>query len=369
LGKEAVLKRAVLLAIPVLIIGVAVVLFAQPVDDNKSYEFKLDTDITAEAGDVVIEPKFKAVVKDRFAYEAYFNATRTGTITETGKVVETFRHVENWVDVFTLVVAEDPIDGHKDPLLRFQFDLIEFTIDNGEARYTGYIGATQGNKKPIFKEILADGKRSDVTNIPGWAGINASSVEMNRGIQARDFSSTACFSIADTGRLHRETYFADWNAADQTNYPGRLQDPLHLALGTQPEFTAGTKLKIGESVTVRRRMPVGASFGGTIEYDVTYKLEKLYGTKAEPTAARLTFDAVPVQRNHAMTGNGLNTEFTAPDIKGGRLLLDLVKGVAAHVQWAYTLTGTVSQGSELATKFEVKLDYSASLRASKETTE
>jgi hypothetical protein len=371
IGKEAVLKRAVLLAIPALIIGIAVVL-AQPIDldESKPYEFKLDKDITADAADVVIEPKFAAVVKDRFGYEAYFNATRTGTVTEAGKTVETFRHVENWIDVFTLVVAEDPIDGHKDPLLRFQFDLIEFTVDNGDARYTGYIGATQGNKKPSFQEVLPDGKRSDVTNIPGWAGINASSIEMNRNTQARDFSATASFSVADTGRVYRETYFADWVSGDQTNYPGRLQDPLHLALGTQPEFAAGTKLKLGESVVVRRRMPVGATFGGTVEYDVTYKLEKLYGTKEKPTAARLTFDAVPVQRNHAVVVNGLNTEFTAPDIKGGRLLLDLVKGVAAHVQWAYTLTGTVNQaGSQLATKFEVKLDYSASLRASKETTE
>jgi hypothetical protein len=363
------LKRALFVSIPALIIAIAAVLIAQPVDDEP-YQFTLGKDITAEAGDVVIEPKFKATVKDKFAYEAYFNATRTGSVTDGGKPVETFRNVENWTDLYTMAVKEDPIDGHKDPLIQFQFDMIEFTIDNGQARYTGLIGAASGNRKPGFQEVLPDGKRSDVANIPGWAGINASGVEMNRSTQSRDFGGAAWFSVADSGRLYRETYYADWSNADQTNYPGRLQDPLHLALGTQPEFTDGAKLKIGESVTVRRRMPVGASFGGTVEYDVTYKLEKLYGTKAEPTAARFTFDAVPVQRNHSLVVNGLNTEFTAPDIKGGRLLQDLAKGVAVNVQWAYALTGTVSQpGTQMSTKFEVKLDFSASLRSIKETTE
>jgi hypothetical protein len=369
IGKEAVLKRALFVSIPALIVAIAAVLIAQPVIDEP-YQFTLGEDITAEAADVTIEPKFKAIVNDRFSYEAYFNATRTGTVTEAGKPVETFRNVENWTDHYTLSVKENPIDGHKDPLLNFQFDLIQFTIDNGEARYTGHIGPAAGTKKASFQEVLPDGKRSDVTNIPGWAGINASSLELSRSGQSGDFSPSASFSIADTGRLSRETYFADWARADQTNYPGRLQDPLHLTLGTQPEFAAGTRLKVGESVTIRRRMPVGASVGGTIEYDVTYKLERLYGTKAEPTAARLTFDAVPVQREHATTANGLKTDFTAPDIKGGRLLLDLVKGVAVHVQWAYTLNGKVSQpGTDLATTFEVKLDFSASLRAKAETAE
>jgi hypothetical protein len=79
---------------------------------------------------------------------------------------------------------------------------------------------------------------------------------------------------------------------------------------------------------------------------------------------------VPVQREHTLTVAGLETKFTAPDIKGGRLLLDLAKGVAANTQWNYTLSGSVRQpGSELATDFEVKVDFSASLRSQKETSE
>jgi hypothetical protein len=357
------LKRALLLVIPALVIAVTAVLFAQP-GAKDPYKFELGTDITADAADVTIEPKFRAVVDDHFNYEAYINATRTGTVTEGAATVESFRHVENWINHYSLRVAEDPVDGHKDPQLLFAFDLMQFTIDNGEARYTGFVRPTVGERRAVFHEILPEGKRSEVTNIPGWAGVNAGALEANRGTQARDFSASAWFSVADNGRLYNELYFADWGNPDQGNYPGRLQEPLALALATQPEFTTGAKLKIGESVVVRRRMPVGPSFGGTVEYDITYKLERLYGTKAEPTAARFSFEGVPVERNHARQLNGLNTSYTAPDIKGGSLLFDLTKGVAAHTQWGFMLTGTVGQlGSELATKFEVKVDFSASLRS------
>jgi len=373
--KEVALRQAAVISIPVLALalGVFAVLLAQPgmpPNPVEPYKFTLGPDITAEAADVTIEPRFRGVVDDRFAYEAYFNATRTGTVTDAGKPVETFRVAENWIDLFTLIVSEDPLDGHKDPQLRFQYEIIEFAVDNGKARYSGYIGPAQGNRKAGFKEILPDGKRSDVTNIPGWAGVNANVLEMNRSTQQRDFGAAAWFSVAETGRLYNELYYADWSNADQTNFPGRLQEPLHLALGTHPQFNESAKLKLGESVTVRRRMPISAVAGGATEYDVTYKLERLYGTKAEPTAARLTFDAVPVQRDHTVVAGGLETKFTAPDIKGGRLLLDLAKGVAAHVQWGGKLEGTVAQqGTGLLTRFEVKLDFAASLRATKETAE
>lgn len=363
------MKHAFRIGIPALLIaaGVAAFVLAQPEADDltKPYEFKLGPDITAQAADVVIEPRFRAIADDRFAYECYSNAVRSGTVTDADKPVESFRISENWINHFTMVASEDPLDGRKDLQLRFQFDVMQFTIDNGEARYTGFVGPTSELHKPGFQEVLPGGERSDVTNIPGWVGINANSLEQNRGTQARDFSASAWFSASETGRLYRETYYADYGFADQANYPGRLQDPLHIALSVQPEFSAGAKLKLGETLTLRRRFPVSASFGGTIEYDFTYKLEKLYGTVAEPTAARLSFDAVPVKREHELTVNGLKTRFSAPDIKGGKLLLDLVKGVAAHVQWEYRLGGTISQaGTELVTVFDVKFEFSASLRAS-----
>lgn len=363
------MKHAFRIGIPALLIaaGVAAFVLAQPDVDglNKPYEFKLGSEITAQAAEVVIEPRFRAIADDRFAYECYSNAVRSGTVSDAGKPVESFRISENWINHFTLIAGEDPLEGRKDLRLSFQFDVMQFMIDNGEARYTGFIGPQSDLHKTGFQEVLPGGERSEVTNIPGWVGVNASSLEQNRGTQARDFSASAWFSASETGRLHHETYYADYGFADQANYPGRLQDPLHIALSVQPEFSADAKLKIGETLSVRRRFPVGASFGGTIEYDFTYKLEKLYGTVAEPTAARLSFDAVPVKREREVTVNGLKTRFSAPDIKGGQLLLDLVKGVAAHVQWEYRLGGTVSQpGSELATVFDVKFDFSASLRAS-----
>jgi len=182
--------------------------------------------------------------------------------------------------------------------------------------------------------------------------------------QANDVSASAWFSVSDEGRLYNETYFADFNDGDQRSFPGRLQDPVHLALSIQPEFAKETRLKIGETVTVRRRMPVGVNHGATTEYDVTYKLEKLYGTIDEPTAARFSFTATPVTAEQSSKSGDLVTTFTAPEIKDGALLLDLNKGIAAWTSWAYKLNGKVTQpGTNLATDFGVEVDFTASLRA------
>ena len=360
------MKRVLGIGIPTLFAGFAVALtlvLAQPAPEDKTFAFTLDADITAQAGEVAIEPKFNAVADDRFPYELHYNAVRSGTVNDGVEVVDSFRVSEAWSDLFTLGTTEDPLDGRKDLQLRLNYEMIKFTVDNGDARYSGYIGPQMGSSKPSFQEIGEGNTRTDVTNIPGWAGINAGAMEANRRTQGNDFAGTAVVSVADTGRLYNETYFADWGNSDQTNYPGRIQEPLQLMLAVQPEFAAGAKLKIGETSVVRRRFPVSAAFGGSIDYDVTYTLEKLYGTVAEPTAARFKFDAVPVQREQSLTINGIVTKFSAPDIKGGSLLMDLRKGVAAYVAWKYELSGTVTQpGTALLTAFDVKVDFTASLR-------
>ncbi|MBZ0136723.1 MAG: hypothetical protein K8I27_10155 [Planctomycetes bacterium] len=361
------MKRAILYTLPALMLATAIgFVIAQPDfgdSADKPYEFKLAPDITDKAADLVIEPRFRAVADEKFAYEAYLNILRTGTSHEDGKPVSAFRREENWIDLVTLATAENPIEGNTDLLLRLQFDQLNFIIDNGEARYSGYIGP-DGATPPAFKEIFPNGERAEANNIPGWVGITARGIEQARTSQARDFSASAWFSVSDEGRLYNDTYFADFNNPDQRSYPGKLQDPVHLALGIQPEFAKDARVKLGETVTVRRRLPVGVNHGATVDYDVTYKLERLYGTVDEPTAARFSFHAVPVAAEHSSTRGGLTTSFTAPEIKDGALLLDLVKGVAAWTSWKYKLNGKVSEpGTSLATDFEVEVDFSASLRA------
>ena len=342
--------------------------FAQPdLDADKPYTFKLDAEVTAQAANTAIEPKFNGIDGDRYAYEVYFNATRSGTTHNNGKAVDSFRREENWVDLVTLRVSEDPLDGRNDLNLRLQFDQIQFLLDNGDARYTGYMGPDQPLRTSNFKEIRADGKRNEVTNIPGWVGVTAGAVKSAIAAQSRDTSGSVWFNVSDSGRLYNEAYFADFGSANQANYPGKLQDPVHLALGIHPEFPVDAKLKIGETCTVRRRLPVGLVHGATIDYDVTYTLNKLYGTVEKPTAARMTFSAVPVQREHSTTLGQLTTTFSAPDIKDGHLLLDLNKGISVYTRWDYKLSGKVSQaGSTLATDFEVHVDFTASLRDFKE---
>jgi len=368
------LKFAVRFGLPacILIAGIAAVLvYAQPGldsgDADKPYNFKLDPEVTAQAADTTVEPAFHGIDGDHFAYEVYFNALRSGTTSDDGKPVDSFRRQENWVDVLSLRVDEDPLEGRKDLQMRLQFETIEFLLDTGKARYSGYMGPNGPTRKANFKEILPDGTRNDVQNIPGWVGVTAGAVNSAMVAQSNDYSAAAWFSVTDAGKLYDEVYYADFREANQANYPGKFQDPLHVALSIQPEFPADAKLKIGETCTVRRRMPVGLVPGATVEYDVTYKLEKLYGTVEKPTAARFSFSAKPVQAEQSATVGKLTTTFTAPEIKEGHLLLDLAKGVAAYVRWEYKLSGKISQAdSKLATDFDVQVDFTASLRHFKE---
>lgn len=360
------MKRATLFALPALLLAFAIgYVIAQPeldgIDIDKPYEFKRGADITAQAADLVIEPGFRAVADDKFAYEAYFNILRSGTSHDGDKTISAFRREENWIDLLTFVTSEDPLEGNTDLLLGVRFDQLNFIINNGKARYAGLIGPTG---TPAFHEIHPNGERTEANNIPGWVGITARGVETERADQNLGTNASAWFSVSDEGRLYNETYFADFNNPDQRSFPGRLQDPVHLALSIQPEFGKDTRLKLGETTTVRRRLPIGVNHGATVEYDVTYMLEKLYGTIDEPSAARFSFTAVPVKASQSTTSGGLTTSFTAPDIKDGALLLDLRKGVAAWTQWQYTLSGKVTQpGTALVTDFTVEVEFTASLRA------
>ncbi|MBK8206888.1 MAG: hypothetical protein IPK87_08890 [Planctomycetes bacterium] len=363
------MKRVLILG-GFLIVGVAAVIaLAQPVTDELyKPNLQLDKDITASAGEVAIEPKFKGVAGDLFGYEVDFKAVRRGTTSDDGVPSDAFRRSEHWATAVDYKLDEDVLDGSTDLRLAVRYARMNFLLDNGDARYSGYIGPDMGAIKPTFHEVMPDGSRTEVNNIPGWDGVNARTINTNRQTQANDPAAVAWFSITDQSRLYDEVYFADYNSPDQRNYPGRFQDPVQLTLGLFPEFPAGAKLKIGETVNLRRRMPVGAVAGATTEYDVSYKLEKLYGTIAEPTAARFSFTAVPVAREHTAQVNGLTVKFSAPDFQGGTLLLDLAKGVPAHVHWSYSLKGSIAGEGKFTATFENEVDFTASLRADRAKT-
>jgi hypothetical protein len=364
------LKRFLLLGL-LAAAGIAVVSGYAQDGTDKPYQpdwDKVKTDITAQAETILIEPRFKGVAGDYFEYEIDVNTLRTGTTRRADTITDAFRRTENWGSAITLKLEESELEGRKDLRLALRYDRMNFLIDNGRARYAGYIGPEAGGAKPAFHEILPDGTRQEVTNIPGWPGINARTINTQRETQARETAGngSAWASISETSRLHGETYFADYGSTDQRNYPGRFQDPLHLMLGLLPEFGAGAGLKIGDTMKVTRRMPVGASHGATTDYTVTYKLEKVYGTTEEPAAAKFSFEGVPAKREHTATADGLTVAFTAPDIREGTMLLDLTKGVPLYTKWSYSMKGSV-RGDDSAAEFEVEVEFTASLRADRAT--
>lgn len=332
---------------------------------DEFYQFTLDAEITADAGEVVIEPRSRVLADDRFGYEIDFKALRRGTATEGDKVTSAFRRTEHWASSVNYRLEEDALDGKSDLRLAMQYDRLHFLLDDGKGRYSGYIGPEEGGNRSAFHEVMPDGKRNEVTNIPGWPGINARTINTTRETQNRVGAAAVWFSISEESRLYNEAYFADYSAPAQANYMGRFQDPVHLTLGLFPQFNADAKLKIGETMVVRRRMPVGVTPGATIDYDVSYKLERLYGTVEEPTAARFSFDATPASREHAAKADGLDVTFNAPDILGGELLLDLRKGIPVHVRWSYTVKGSIRGEAPYAAEFENEVDFTASLRANR----
>lgn len=358
------MKRLLLLCCAVAV--AATVLAVTRTAADEFYQFTLDAEITADAAEVVIEPRSRALADDRFAYEIDVKALRSGTVREGENVTSAFRRNEHWATSVNYRLEEDVLDGKSDLRLAMQYDRMHFLLDDGKGRYSGYIGPEESGNTSAFHEIHRDGARTEVTNIPGWPGINARTMNTTRETQNRDGAAAIWFSISEESRLYNEAYFADYNAPPQANYMGRFQDPVHLTLGLFPQFNAEAKLKIGESMVVRRRMPVGVTPGATTDYDVTYKLERLYGTFEEPTAARFSFTAAPVTREQTATAQGLNVAFNAPDIAGGGLLLDLRKGVPVHVRWSYTVKGSIRGSAEpYAAEFENEVDFTASLRANR----
>lgn len=359
--REVTLSQILRYLLPIIVLagGVAAAWgFATAQSVDEPYEFKLGPDITATAGEVVIKPGFKGVADDRFAFETYTNITREGITRKNGKSIDSFRRSENWTTGLTLITDEDPIEGTTDLQFAIQFDQLSFLLDVGKTQYSGRVSAA-GAK---FHEIAPNGERTEANNIPGWAGITARDLEATRKMQS-GVSASAWANVTDSGKLYNPTYYAEFTSGDQTNYLGRLHDPIQLVMGLLPEFADDSALKLGEDITVRCRFPVGVVHGAWIEYDFTYKLNKLYGTMDEPTAARFTFTGVPVKRERSTTVDGLTTSFTAPDVKGGSLLYDLTKGVPAHITWEYGLKGKVTDsGTNLETDFEVEMNFSASLR-------
>jgi hypothetical protein len=352
--------------LPLLVVALAAVLAVRlaSAQAREPYEFKVDPakdDITAGAGELAIEPRFRAVADDRFPYEVYFNTRRHGSTSEGGRAVDAFTRHENWLVLAMLELAEDEQEGRTDLRLGVQYEQLSFLVDNGRGRYAGYIGPGSDGRTARFQEVLADGTRSDVLNIPGWVGINATNMESARSNQSLTGAASAFFSVDETGRLYNDQYFADFNVADQRNQPGLLVNPVHLALGLSAQFNKGTRLKIGETVEVTRRFPVGPVPGATAQYRFTYRLERLYGTLAEPAAARFSFTAVPVTAAVSQTLDGIQVRFDAPEVKNGVLLYDLAKGVAADVTWSISLRGTATQAG-LSSDFGMEADFRATLR-------
>jgi hypothetical protein len=326
------------------------------------YEFELGQNITDQAADIAIEPRFRGLTDDRFVFEVDFVTTRDGTIRHGDEVVNSFRRSENWGATVGLAVQEKELEGRRDARLGLRYKTLQFLIDNGEARYSGYISPELSK----FHEIQADGSRNEVTNIPGWAGVNARSIESARANQAQGDNSSLWVNVDNYGRLYGETYFANHDSPDQRNYPGRFLDPMHLALSIVPQFAPDTSFKAGETARVRRQIPLGAIAGARAEFDVTYSIETVYGNThegqdPEPTAVLLRFTAEPVNAELEARVAGMNVTYIAPEITDGVMLLDLTKGMPARVSFSYRTTGTASSG-EMNADFSVRSRFVASMR-------
>jgi len=362
--------RLVRWLVPAALVAVAAVTLlshvgAQPA--AKPYEFKLgDKPLSDEdARKVTLRPAFKAVADDKFEYEVYLDKKTNGGSSDGAAPAGGFARRETWMALCEVLLEEDELNGRKDLRAAFRFGPLHFDLSDGEESFSGYIGPGGGDaadrKDATFWKIERDGSRTQAFNIPGWAGVNARGVESSRNTQSMIGNAAAWMSISESGRAHSELYFAEFDVADQRNYPGRFLDPVQLLLGIQPEFAPDASVQAGGTLSVRRRFPVGLS--GSLDYDLTYTLEKIYGTVETPTAAVFKFTGKPVTAEQAQRLGGLDVRYTAPEITDGYLLLDLVKGVAAVVKWKYALKGEVLEpGSARKASFASAAEFSASLR-------
>ncbi len=335
----------------------------------KTYKFVQGPELVGDdAKKAVVKPAFKAVADDQFNYEVYFNVKRSGG-SKVGAEAGGFSRSETWTALCNLLMEEDELTGRKDLRAAFRYDLIYFDLSDGESAYSGYIGPATGDgparKSAGFWKVDKDGKRSTAYGIPGWSGMSGGGLEGARSTQSIGTNASAWFSVAGNGKIHSEVYFAEFDSADQRNFPGRLIDPMHIALGVMPEFAADASVQLGGSTVVRRRMPMGSLPGATVEYDLTYTLEKVYGTVADPTCAQFKFSAKPViAEQKADLDAKWSVSYTAPEIVDGLLVYDLVKGVAAVVRYKYALKGELAarDSGVVTSSFACEAEFSASLR-------
>lgn len=348
-------------------------LVAQPVE-VPPYNFQLGEDVTAAAKEkgTAIKPKLRAVADDRFEYEFFLNTKRKLQASAGGDVQGAGARNETWMATATVQLKEDEVEGNKDLRAKFNYDSMQFLFNDGIQSFSGYIGKTEGDgpskREAAFTSILSSGERTSAANIPGWPGVTASEIERHRATQANDVAGNVSFNVSEMGKIHSETYYADFESPDPKNHPARFLDPVQLMMYTWPEFAPDASAKVGETLVVRRRFAVGVITGQTVEYEFTYKVEKVYGKAEEPTAALLSFTARPAKAGDVSERvRGLDTNITPPEIKDGTLLLDLVKGVAANVRFTFSAQGRIGDPAGAGSaNFAADAEFSAALRKQKD---
>jgi hypothetical protein len=356
-----------------LLAAAALISFVSAQDDGavpgpKPYKFVLGPELKGEeAKNAVVKPAFKAVADDQFNYDVYFNVRRSGGTSQGG--AGGFARSETWTALCNLLMEENELAGRKDLRAAFRYDALFFDLTDGDADYSGYVGPASGEggerKAATFWKVGKDGTRTTAYAIPGWTGVSSNGVEGARSTQSVGANASAWFSVSGAGRVYDELYFAEYDSADQRSYPARLLDPVHIALGLMPEFAPDASVQLNGTTTVRRRMPMGSLPGATVDYELTYTLERVYGTQADPTCAQFKFSAKPVTSAQSTDLDAQwSIRFTAPEIVDGLLVYDLVKGVAAIVRYKYALKGElVGRGSGApASNFVCEAEFSASLR-------
>lgn len=358
---------------PALLLAALLISFAAAQDDGtvpgpKVYKFVQGPELKGDdAKNAVVKPAFRGLADDQFNYEAYVNVRRRGGTSAGG--AGGFARSEAWTALFNILMEENELAGRKDLRAAFRYDSLLFDLTDGVESYSGFIGPTSGDgagrKSATLWKVARDGSRTTAYSIPGWPGVSAGGVEGARSTQSVGANASAWFSISPSGRVYDELYFAEFDSADQRSFPGRLLDPMQLALATVAEFAPDASVQLGGQTVVRRRFPMGLRPGATVDYDCTYTLERVWGTVADPTCAQFKFTAKPVVAAQRVALDArLDAVFDAPELAEGVLVFDLVKGVAAVVRYRFAMNGRVvaREGGATLSEFACESEFSASLR-------